>query len=76
VRKKIAYTLAVSAVSVLMAAAPAFAQGGHEGDPCNAEGHPGHSEYAQHHIVPLAHEQELGQEHKPGSHQGYAGLCG
>ncbi len=73
-RRRLAVLLA--AAMMLATAAPAFAQGGHPGDPCTEEDHPGHSAYAQHHIVPLAHDQELGQEHKPGSHQGYAGLCG
>ena len=44
--------------------------------PCEAQG-PGHSGYAQHHIVLLAHEGELGADaHIPGAHQGYAGICG
>ena len=49
-------------------------------DPC-ATGGPGHSDYAQHHIVANAKEGKLGNDgHKPGQeHQGYSGirdLCG
>jgi hypothetical protein len=45
--------------------------------PCEDELGPGHSEYAQHHIVPHAKAGELGDGgHKPGEHRGYAGLCG
>ena len=47
----------------------------HQGDPC-AEDDPGHSAYAQHHIVDHAKKGELGHGgHKPGEHRGYAGLC-
>ena len=44
--------------------------------PCDAEG-PGHSEYAQHHIVFNAKEGNLGHGgHNPGrEHQGYSGVC-
>ena len=59
----------------LGALAPTAAHVGH-GDPCAETGR-GHSAYAHHHVVPLAKEGELGNEgHKPGSHQGYRGLCG
>ena len=72
-RRKIAFALAVATVSVLMVGAPAFA---HQA-PCEDTAGPGHSEFAQHHVVPLAKEGKLGaDEHKPGEHHGYAGLCG
>ncbi len=45
-------------------------------DPCADLG-PGHSTYAQHHIVDHAKKGELGDGgHKPGEHRGYHGLCG
>jgi hypothetical protein len=70
-KRKIAYVLSASAISVLMAAAPAFA---HQAGPCAASAEdPGHSEFAQHHIVPLAQIGGLGEGgHKPGSHQGFS----
>lgn len=41
--------------------------------PCNDSGEPGNSDYAQHHIKPLAQEGGLGEGgHKPGTHQGYS----
>ncbi len=72
-RKRVTYALAVSAVSALLVGAPAFA---HQA-PCEETAGPGHSEYAKHHVVPLAKAGELGAGgHKPGEHHGYAGLCG
>ncbi len=51
-------------------AAPAFA---HVAPPCNDSGEPGNSDYAQHHIKPLATSGGLGEGgHKPGSHQGFS----
>lgn len=38
--------------------------------PAAASGEPGRSEFAQDHIVPLAHAGSLGHEHKPGTHRG------
>jgi hypothetical protein len=44
--------------------------------PCEPLG-PGHSAFARHHVVPLAQERGLGAGgHVPGTHRGYAGLCG
>jgi hypothetical protein len=58
-------------VSQLLLVTPALAQ-----DACTDPA-PGHSEYAQTHVAPLAQEGELGAGgHVPGHHQGYAGLCG
>lgn len=71
-RKKISVALTVAMMSALMVSTPAFA---HQA-PCEEAAGPGHSEYAQHHIVPFAQDGVLGQEHKPGEHHGYAGLCG
>lgn len=61
-------------VLVLVAVVPTFA---HQAGPCEDSGEPGHSDYAQHHIVPLASEGNLGappsgHAHTPGSHQGYS----
>jgi hypothetical protein len=63
-------------VSLVAAAALAVALAGsstaHE---CPAEGE-SPSVYAEHHIVALAQEGELGADaHIPGTHQGIAGLC-
>ena len=56
----------------LSTAAPASA---HTAHPCHDAGDPGHSDYAKHHIVALAHEGALGNGgHKPGHHRGYS-LC-
>ncbi len=72
-RKKIAAALSFAMMSALMVGAPAFA---HQA-PCEESAGPGHSEYAKHHVVPLAQAGELGAGgHKPGEHHGYAGLCG
>lgn len=69
-KRKIVYALSVSMVSVLMVATPAFA---HQAGPCNESGEPGHSDFAQHHIVPFAQEGELGAGgHIPGTHQGFS----
>jgi hypothetical protein len=38
--------------------------------PAAPAGEPGRSEFAQTHIVPLAHAGVLGHEHKPGTHRG------
>ena len=71
--RKFVFALAVTAVSALLVGAPAFA---HQA-PCEETAGPGHSEYAKHHIVPLAKAGELGAGgHTPGAHHGYAGLCG
>ncbi len=72
-RKKMATALAFAVVSALTVGAPAFA---HQA-PCDEAVGPGHSEYAQHHVVPIAQAGELGAGgHIPGEHHGYAGLCG
>ena len=70
-KRKIVYALSASVVSVLMVAAPAFA---HQAGPCTpSEEDPGHSEFAQHHVVPFAQEGELGEGgHKPGTHRGFS----
>lgn len=42
--------------------------------PCNGSG-PGNSGYAQHHIVALAHDGDIGNGgHVPGTHRGFS-LC-
>jgi hypothetical protein len=73
VRKKIAYALAVSALSVMTFSAPAF---GHQAGKCPEDpdgDDPGHSEVAEHHVVPAAQEGALGEGgHNPGEHQGFS----
>ena len=62
--------LFVALVLALALAAPASA---HQAGPCAPTEEPGHSEFAQHHIVPFAHEGALGAGgHKPGTHRGYS----
>jgi hypothetical protein len=72
-RKKIAYALAVSVLSVMTFSAPAF---GHQAGMCPEDPEdtdPGNSEFAQHHVVPAAQEGQLGEGgHKPGEHQGFS----
>ena len=58
--------LVVALVSVF----PVFA---HSASPCNNSGEPGNSDYAQHHIKPLATSGNLGSGgHVPGSHNGFS----
>lgn len=57
---------------MMVAAISAFA---HPAPPCNdtnMDGRPSGHEYAEHHIVPLAHDGLLGQGHKPGTHRGFS----
>jgi hypothetical protein len=45
----------------------------HQAGPCNAAPEPGHSEFAQHHVVPLAQAGALGAGgHTPGAHRGFS----
>ncbi|XEC94244.1 hypothetical protein AB6A23_23475 [Paenibacillus tarimensis] len=48
----------------------------HQAPPCNdsdGDGSPSGFDYAQHHIVPMAQSQMLGDGgHKPGAHQGFS----
>jgi len=65
--------LVIAVLSALALAAPASAD--HNAGPCNVSGGPGHSDYAAHHIVPLANAGMLGAGgHIPGSHGGLS-LC-
>jgi hypothetical protein len=69
-KKKIAAAVAFATMMALTVGAPAF---GHAASPCNDSGEPGNSDYAQHHIVPLAQAGALGDGgHKPGFHKGFA----
>lgn len=62
----IVLVLLVALVSVV----PVFA---HNAGPCNDSGEPGNSDYAQHHIVPLATTGEIGPDgHIPGTHHGFS----
>lgn len=62
----------MEAVLALGAAGPASA---HRAAPCDDSSEPGNSDYAQHHIVALAHQGAHGNAgHKPGSHGGFS-LC-
>jgi hypothetical protein len=70
-KRKIAVALAFATMTALTVGAPAFA---HQAGPCTpSETDPGHSEFAQHHIVPFAQEGGLGEGgHKPGTHRGFS----
>ena len=64
--------LVLSLTAALALSTPA---GAHlEMDPCAAaETGPGHSGFAQHHVVPAAHAGLVGRAHKPGKeHQGFS----
>jgi hypothetical protein len=63
--RKIAIASSVGLLLALGAAAPASAQ-----CPAAPAGDPGRSEFAQEHVVVLAQTGVLGQDHKPGTHQG------
>ncbi|MDT8304731.1 MAG: hypothetical protein RRC07_02245 [Anaerolineae bacterium] len=64
--------IALVILVALLAVAPALA---HTASPCNDSGDPGNSDYAQHHIKPLATTGGLGHDgHVPGAHHGYS-LC-
>jgi hypothetical protein len=66
-RRLLVVVILVLAMAVLMV--PAVSA--HNAGPCNDNGGPGHSDYAQHHIVPA----DLGNgAHKPGTHHGFS-LC-
>jgi hypothetical protein len=59
----------VSALAALALAAPGAAD--HNAGPCNTQEGAGHSEFAEHHIAPLAQSGGLGDGgHKPGMHGG------
>lgn len=69
------------AVSTLLAGALLAGSAGtavaHQAGPCNdsdGDGAFSGREYAEHHIVQGAHDGIIGQQHKPGSHQGFS-LC-
>jgi hypothetical protein len=69
-KKKIIAAIVFAVMSALMFSAPASAHN------CPAEGQT-NAVFAQHHIVPLATTGGLGEGgHVPGTHQGFAGLCG
>ena len=72
-RRKIMITLATaSALAALSAPAAA-----HQAGPCGDTTEPGHSGFAQHHVVPFAQEGALGAGgHKPGAHRGYSACQG
>jgi hypothetical protein len=70
--------LAVWAIVVTAFAVSPAGVAQHPGDPCASDAtHAGHSAYAHHHIVVEAQAGNLGAgAHVPGTHMGYAGLCG
>ncbi len=75
IRKLVVLSLVL--VVALVAVVPAFAHGA---PPCNDSGEPGNSDYAQHHIVFMAHNGDLGAvdhdgdgtAHTPGAHHGFS----
>jgi hypothetical protein len=72
VKRKIVAALVFATMSMAMVGAPAFA---HDAGPCTQTADPGHSEYAEHHVVFNAHEGTLGAGgHVPGIHQGFS-IC-
>lgn len=70
-RRVLVLAFLLALMVVLAVASVAVAD--HNVGPCNDSGEPGNSDYAQHHIVPLAQEGDVGEGgHIPGSHQGYS----
>ncbi|RBW69472.1 hypothetical protein [Bacillus taeanensis] len=71
--KKLLVSLGTSALISIMIAGVA---GAHTAPPCNdsdGDGLPSGQEYAQHHIVSMAHDGMLGNDgHKPGVHHGFS----
>lgn len=64
---------AAAASALLLAAALPQTASAHSAPPCNDSGEPGNSDYARHHIVPLATDGDLGAGgHIPGTHQGFS----
>ena len=61
----------VFSTGLLAALAFATPGGAHNAGPCAQTDAPGHSEFAHHHVVFLAHQGALGAGgHTPGSHRG------
>ena len=78
-RRRVSVLLAASMLLAMTSGAPAFAahQGTDHQGPPEPTGHPfcgSGAEYAEGHVVALAHEQQLGPAHghTPGHHQGFA----
>lgn len=77
-RRPLVLGVLLALIVVLAVATAALA--GHNAGPCNDSGEPGNSDYAQHHIVPVAKDGDLGRadhdgdgmSHSPGSHGGYS----
>lgn len=68
--RKLFVVFVLAVMLVFVVASPVFA---HQAGPCGDAGEPGNSDYAQHHIVPLAQDGQLGDGgHKPGSHRGFS----
>jgi hypothetical protein len=66
--------LAILGTGLLLMLVSAGSGAAHDAGPCTATDDPGHSEYAQHHIVFMAHEEPGAvAEHNPGkTHQGFS----
>ncbi len=76
-RKKLLAFLFAAAILVAMAV-PLFGSGGavyaHDVGPCNDSGEPGNSDFAAHHVRPLAENGNLGQGNNLGAHLGVS-IC-
>ncbi len=76
-RKKILAFVFAAALLVTMAV-PLFGGGGavyaHNVGPCNDSGEPGNSDFAAHHVRPLAQNGNLGQGDNLGNHNGIS-IC-
>ena len=60
-------------VSFLLALGLATSASAHNAGPCQPSPEPGHSEYAEHHVVPVSQSGIPGAErHVPGEHQGFS----
>jgi hypothetical protein len=69
-KKKITTALIASGLALTAFGGVASA---HNAGPCNDSGEPGNSDYARHHIAPVAQAGSLGAGgHIPGTHHGFS----
>ena len=71
--RRLLVTLPVGALLLLGGIGGSAPVSAHQAGPCAKTSEPGHSEFARHHIVPLAQAGMLGAGgHKPGAHRGFS----
>ena len=71
--RRLLVTLPVGALLLLGGIGGSTPVSAHIAGPCAENPGPGHSEFAEHHIVPMAQAGMLGAGgHKPGAHRGFS----